>query len=348
MSVATLSETRSYGRLLTLTRDKMVPGIKNNVFDSSVLLSIFFGKMTDAQFGPQRMNGRAKHMQNGGASIEVYHELGKNLTAKTLTGQWDTVDTTPQDNVRFSRANMVHYSATATVSEFERLVNTSEYAVANLVRTESEGAWRALVDLAADHVCSNGGDSTRLTSLQQLVSANDTIQGLAGATYLRWNARGLSARGTAVGSVTFDGSASGTSDSFAVAGLTNFRTMFDNASEGAIKPHCIITTYTLWGAYEASIQAQQRFTNTNLADAGFQNLAFDSVPVFKDPKIASGEAYALNFDYLWMQVLDGADFDATEFHPAEAQEAYSSKVMFKGQLVCGNRYLQNKWVNATA
>lgn len=348
MSVATLTESRTYGRLLTLTKDKIEPMIRSAAFDHSPLLAVMFGRMADAQFGAVRMNGRAKRVSQGGASVEVYHELGKNATAKTLTGQWDTVDTTPQDNIRFSRANRVHYSSTATVSETERLVNTGEYAVASIVERETKSAISSLVDLVGDHAYSNGGDATRITSLQQVVSANDSVQGLSGATYTRWNSRGLSARGTAPGSVTFDGSTAGTSDSFAVAGLVNLRTLFDNASEGSVKPHAGFTTYTLWAAYEASLQSQFRYTNNGLADAGFANLAFDSVPVFKDSKCTSGEFYFLNFDDLYVDVLAGADFDLGEFHPAEQQEAYSAKCMFKAQLVCGNRLRHNKWINATA
>jgi hypothetical protein len=348
MSVATLTESRTYGRLLTLTKDKIVPGIKQCAFDHSPLLAVVFGRMTDSEFGPVRMNGRAKEVQSGGASIEVYHELGKNSTAKTLSGQWDTVDSTPQDNVRFSRANWVHYSATATISETEKLVNTGDSAIASIMNREVTGAVNALADLAGDHIYSNGSDATRLTSLQQIVSASDSVQGLSGTTYTRWNSRGLSARGTAPASVTFDGSASGTSDSFAVAGLTNLRTLYDNASEGMIVPHAGFTTYLLWGAYEASIQAQQRFTVTSLADAGFQNLAFDTAPVFKDSKCTSGEWYFLNFDAFKVYVLAGADFDSLDFHQAEGQEAYSSKFMLKAQSVVSNRLLLNKWINATA
>lgn len=348
MSVASQSETRTYGRLLTLTKDKLVPGIKQCAYDHSPLLAVVFGRMTDAAFGPVRMNGRAKEVQSGGASVEVRHKLGKNSTAKTLSGQWDTVDTTPQDNDRFSRANWVHYSSTATVSEFEKLVNTGEAAIASIVNNEVTDAVNALADLAGDHIYSNGSDATRLTSLQQIVSANDSVQGLSGATYARFNSRGLSPRGTAAGSITFDGSSSGTSDSFAVAGLTNLRTLYDNASEGMIVPHAGFTTYTLWGAYEASIQAQQRFTVTSLADAGFQNLAFDTAPVFKDSKCTSGEFYFINFDAYKVVVLAGADFDSLEFHQAEGQEAWSSKFMLKAQAVVYNRLLLNKWVNATA
>lgn len=348
MSVPVLSETRNYGRMLTATTDARIAGVKQNAFDNSPLMSVLFGKMTDSAFGPTKMSGKGKKTQDGGASVEVRHELGKNLTAKTLTGQWDTFDTTPQDNIRHSRANWVHYSSTATISQTEKLVQKGGHEIISILQSQVESAVNSLADLAGDHAYSNGSDATRVTSLQQIISAGDSLQGLSGVTYPRWNSRGLSARGTAPASVTFDGSASGTSDSFAAAGLVNLRTLYDNASEGMIRPHAGFTTYLLWAAYEASLQTQFRYTDLKLGDIGFANLAFDTGPVFKDPKCTAGEWYFINFDTLYAKVLSGADLDMSEFHPAEQQEAWSSHCMFKLQLVCENRYLNNKWVNATA
>lgn len=342
MSVATLTESRTYGRALTMTQDAILPGIKNNAYDQSSLMAAMLGRLTNAQFGPTRMNGRGKKTQNGGNSVEIYHQLGKNSTAKTLSGPWGTVDTTPQDNVRFSRSNWTHYVATATVNSTEKLTNTSEYAVANIVEQESRDAVLSVVDLATDHIYSNGSDSTRLTSLQQIISANDSIQGLSGATYGRWNSRGVSARGTAAGSVSFASSA------FSTQGVTDMRKAYLNATEGVMQPQGIYTTHLIFGYYEASLQPQERFTSTSIADAGFQQLAFKTAPVFADSKCTSGEMHFINFDALYLMVLNGADFTASEFIETTDQEAFTSKVMFKAQLVCENRYLVNKLTAITA
>jgi hypothetical protein len=342
MSVTAQSETRNYTRQLTLTRDMILPGIKDNAYDNSPLLSAFFGRLTNAQFGPVKLNGRAKRVQDGGESIRVNHRLGKNATAKTLTGGWDTVDTTPQDNVRFSRANWVHYSATATINETEKLVNTGSSAISSIVEEETTSAVLGVVDLAADHIYSNGSDATRLTSLQQIISANDSVQGLSGATYSRWNSRGKSARGTAAASISFG------SGSFATQGIDDMRRAWLNAQEGAIHPHGIYTTHLIYGYYEGSLQPQQRFTSNDMANAGFMQLAFNVAPVFADSKCTSGEMHFLNFDALYIKVLAGADVTATPFVEALDQEAYTSKVMLKAQLICENRLFVNKLTGITS
>jgi hypothetical protein len=305
-------------------------------------MSALTGKLNDAQFGPVKLNGRGKKTQEGGESVRITHQLGKNSTIRTLSGPWGTVDTTPQDNARFSRSNWTHYSGTATVNKTEELVQTGGHAIASIVDQETNDVVMAAADAVGDHAYSNGGDATRITSLQQIISANDAIQGLSGATFARWNSRGVSARGTAAASVSF------ASGSFATQGITDMRKAYLNCTEGSMQPHGIYTTHLVFGYYEAALQPQERFTSGEIANAGFQQLAFKSAPVFADSKCASGEMYFINFDALYLKVLAGADFTMSDFIEAQDQEAYTSKLMFKAQLCCSNRYLLNKLTGITA
>lgn len=342
MSVSALSETRSFDRVLEFTLSRYIEGVHDTVFDHSPLLAAMLGRLQNAQFGAVRLNGRGKMEQGGGESIVVRHNLGKNLTAKTLTGPWDTVTTDPSDTVRHSRSNWKHYSATVTLSDFDLLVNRGPEALSSLVEFEADNAVRSLGDLAGDHLYDNGGVSSRITDLQNDIVSNGTVQGLAPATYTSFNPRGLSARGTAQGSVSY------TSGSFAAQGLSDMRTLFNNASEGAIMPHALYTDWTTFGFYEGTLQPQERFTNTSIADAGFQQLAFKGAPVFADAKCPSGEMYAVNFDFYKMVVLTGADLTAGPFERAEQQEARVSKVMLKANAIVLDRRFVNKAVSITA
>lgn len=342
MSVPTLSETREYGRFLTFFTEARLPGIKTNVYEFSPLMSAFMGRLSDSQFGSVRMNGRGR-LSISGESVRVNHQLGKNGTVKTLASAWDTVNTTPQDNVRFSRANWAQYNAAATVNLLEMKVNMhNEGKIASLVDFELTDAVTSLADFAANHVYDNAGSSDRLTELQSIVSANNTVQTLSGATYDAWNSRGLSARGTAPGSVSFAGG------SFITTGIANWRTAYLNASEGAVQPHAIYTTYAMFAAYEGQLQPQERFTSTSIADGGFQQLAFKGVPVFPDSKCPSGETYFLNFDKVKLAVLEGMDFNVGEWHEAETQNAFSAKVNFVAQLICYDRRFVNKVTGQSA
>ncbi len=340
MSVAVLSESRSFDRTLEFTRDAIMREVKDLAFDHSPLLSMMAGRLLNAEFGTVRMAGRGKQVQVGGESVRIRHNLGKNTTAKTLTGPWDTVDTSPSDTVRGSRANWTHYSSTVTLSATDLIINRGADALSSLLDFEVRNSVTSLADLLGDHIYS-GSAGTQVTGIDTLIGTG-TVQGLAPATYTEFASRGLSARGTAVASVSF------ASGSFATQGISDMRTLWLNASEGAIQPQVTLSDYTTFSRYEGSLQAQERFTSTGLGDAGFQSLAFKTAPFMPDSKATSGSLYMLNLDFLKLIVLQGADFDAGPFTEAEQQEAKTSKVMWKGQLVIMDRRFCNRMTSITA
>ena len=76
---------------------------------------------------------------------------------------------------------------------------------------------------------------------------------------------------------------------------------------GQDRPDLIMADSTVWNTYIASLQAQQRFTNTQSADAGFMSVKFMDSDVVLDGGIYNGNsgsgaqagtAYFLNTDYL--------------------------------------------------
>ena len=342
MSESTLSESRTFDRRLEFFDDNVRPGIVQSAFNHSPIAWIYFGRGLDEMFGTERMSGRGLKMEAGGNSIQVKHNLGKNTTAKWLTGPWDTVDPTPSDTVRHSRAERKHGSATVTISEEDRLLNrSSEEATADLINFEYTNAISSLADLAAAALYEGDG-VTQFTGLQTLVSAGDTVQSLAGGTYPNWNSRGLSARGTAAASVSFAGG------SFATTGFNNWHRTYLNASEGVIKPEVLLTTYDIFRFFHNSLQSQERFQNTNTASGGFESLAFLNRPVIPDDKCPSGETHFLNFTFSYFSALPGAFFDTLPFEMSSDQEARTSKIMLKGNQVVSARKFLNKTISQTA
>jgi hypothetical protein len=302
---------------------------------------MIFGRLLNANFGGVPLNGAFKDTQTGGESITHRVNLGSNSTAKTLSGPWDTVTTDPSDTVRNGYANWKHYSAVCTISDSELLMNTGDEAISSLLEFETQNAIRSLADLVGDHLYTSGG-GTALTPLSTLVSANNTADNLAQSSYAKWGSRGVSARGTAAASVSF------TSGSFAAQGMADMRTAWLGASEGAIAPRAITTTYSVFASYEGSLQPQERYVDSMSADGGFTSLAFKSAPVMADVKVPTGEMYFLNPEYLKVRVLGGADFTSKPFIEAEQQEAMVSKIMLKCNTIVLDRRFNNKLVSLTA
>lgn len=344
MSVATLNETRTYERALEYSRDAVIPGIKENAFNFNPLASVMAGRLNTMLFGRAGLQGRGKKVRTGGTTIEGRVNLGQNTNVKTLTGHFDTVDTTPSDTPRHWRANWKEYVGAISISRFEQLANRSPEAIANMVESETRITIGSLVDFVGAHMYDNAGVGSRITSLSSLVSANNSVEGLDGGTYTRWNSRGVSARGTAPGSVTFTPSTT----SFASAGLQNLRDAWNGCTEGMVKPDAIFTTHAIYSLYEGQLQPLERFTDARVADGGFQSLLYKTAPIFPDPQCTSGSLYMLNFEHLHFDVMAGADFDAGPFIEDTDSMALVSKVYLVCQLVVENRFVQNKLTGITA
>jgi len=342
MSVPTLSETRIFDRALAYAREKIIPGITQNAIDALPGISVFAGRLAEAMFGPLVMQGRGKRVHTGGESIVNKVRLGVNANRKTLTSFYDTFDTTPSDTVRHTRANWKLAGDVINISNHEIRTASGEFAIANIVQSEVTDGIASLVDLIGTHLFDAGGVASRLTDLNTIVSAGDTIHGLSGVTFPVWNSRGLSARGTAAAAVSFAGG------SFAAVGLDNWRTAWSNCEEGTEVPDILLTTHDIKTFYEATLQPQERFNNNKLADAGFMMLQFKSAPVAADPHCNTGNTYFLNMGHIFLDVLAGADFSTGEFVEPEAQDVRIAKVVFTGEITTDARKLQNKVTSQTA
>ena len=343
MSVASLNETRAMTRVIETSLDKIMPGIKEQAFDFNPTMSFFCGRLATDLFGAGPMSGRGKQTITGGDSIRINLNLGKNTSTKSLNGSYDTVDTTPNDTIRHARASWKEYTSTITVPRFEVLANASPEAVASLLETEAKNAVCSLAEFVGGHIFNNAGVGTRVTSLQTLVNANNSVQGIDGGTYSRWNSRGVSTRGTAPGSISF------ASGSFANQGIQDMRLSWLGCEEGTRMPNVGVTTHTIFSYYEGSLQPQERFTDSRVADGGFQQLKFKAAPIFADPLCNSGELYWLNFDSIKFVVMSGGDFNRMEFVRDTESMVEVSVVYLVCQLITENRFAGvNKLTGITA
>ncbi len=331
-------------RISTASDRKIVPGLKRLQYLHSVIAFIFLGNATDESLGGIRMMGRAKRIQRGGRQVQFQHGVSKNTTAKRQSGIWDTFDTTPQDLNRRSIADWAHYSATRAVSLSEELYNIGDEQLYNLIAEETRDCISSLVDLIVQDIIAGTDNSPdAVTGLDQLIGSNDTVQSLPGSSHDAWNSRGISTKGTAAASISFAGG------SFPAAGIANWRKAWTNAKEGMIVPDVLVTTEDLLNAYEGQIVPQERYAAPAVTgNAGFQNLAFKTAPVFSDPFATSGVTYLLNFDRgAYAKFLEGADFDFQPWIHAEEQESRASELVAKLQVCSEDRRFINKVTGQT-
>jgi hypothetical protein len=345
MSIAGQTFSRTNFREFAFTTDVIARENQDHVFSNSPTLAIFTGRTLGTQFGANPQSGSGHDGQEGGHAIITRVRLGAHDGAKRGAGPFDTHSTAPDDNTRFAESNWTFYTHALAVAEHDIRINRGDSAIASFLEDQTTSVMLSLADMVATDLHATTGAANALTSIDDLISANDTVQGLSGATYTKYNSRGVSPRGTAPGSVSF------ASGGFAAQGLPDMRTCYNNASEGMIQPNVVITTYDTHERYEGVLQPQERFQGAvKTADGSFASLAFRSTPVVADPKAASGSMYMLKVGKggLRLKTLNGADFSFGDWKPSSNQNTMVRPLELTCQMVIENRqYGSNKLTGIT-
>jgi hypothetical protein len=322
----------------------MWPEVQRLAFNKSIAADIFFGEPVDDQYGPGVMTGRGKSTQSGGIKVQQRAEFGVSPNTQRQATRWSTYSTAPADLIRWLEANWVAYSDAVTISDQDRLENRGPNALGDMLASQTRNAMSSIVEFCVRDLYA-GVLATGFTGLNTLINANNTVQGINGGTaaYNKWNSWGLSAKDTAAASVTF------TSGSFATRGIADMRDAYSNCSYGNEQPQCILTTEDVVQFYEGSLVTQERYTApADRGDAGFLSLAFKRVPVYGETYCTAGSMFFLNFNKLKCVFLEGADFQWQEPVRAGNQEATSTEIQAKGQLIVLDRRCQNKLISITA
>lgn len=346
MAIADLNETRTQNEILSTTAEAIHPQIVENALDGHPGASIFAGKIGAVLSGQLGADGSpsgtaARSMQ--GESIKVRAKLDSNGSARRLASGYSEFSSDTSDTIRGLRANWKLYGSTAVISGVERRNNRGRAQLADLWQHKQTDSTTALVDLFAEDLFSTASPADAIISLDDIIGANDSLQNASGAIYTKWNSRGLEAKGTAPGSVTFAGGA------FSAQGISDWRIAHMNASEGSIRPNVMLTNDDVFRFYEATLTPQVRYgSSEDTGNIGFRNLMFREAQVYHDSYCPSGVTYFINTDTLFLAYAEGALFSMTPVSDQAFQDAFSVKIIFQGNLVCTGRKFNNKVTGQTA
>ena len=107
------------------------------------------------------------------------------------------------------------------------------------------------------------------------------------------------------------------------------------------QPDLIVTTQAIYDAYETSLQANKRFSGSEeIANAGFDTLRFKGASVVVDSHCPDGQMYFLNTNYLDFKVHKDRNFQFEDFRRLEAKDQIQSRLFWMGQLTCSNPRMQ--------
>ena len=302
----------NFDEILSTTLKNYIPKLTDNIFSARPL----FYALT---------NGQTIRRISGGAKIVVPIIYGTNSTAGSYDGT-DTIDTTAQTGISAAEYDWGQYAATVTISGIEEAKNNGEAQIIDLLEGKIFQTQETIIENMNTMLFGNGtGNSSKdWLGLSALVGSTGSPGGIdaTDADNSWWRS-----------AVTNQGSAAIT--------LASMATLYNNCSVGNDQPTIGITGQNQYEAYEALLVDQIRYTDTDMADGGFQNLLFKGCPLTFDGTLASeGKLYFLNTKYLQLVAHSDVWFKPTPFVRPTNQDAVYSQLLCYGELTTSNRARQ--------
>ena len=306
----------NFDEILSTTLKNYVPKLTDNIFSARPL----FYALT---------NGQTIRRISGGAKIVVPLIYGTNSTAGSYSGT-DTISVTAQTGISAAEYSWKQYAATVTISGIEEAKNNGEAQIIDLLEGKIFQTQETIIEnlntmLFGNSTGNSGKDWQGLSALVGLGN-DDGSAALAGIDATDsdnswWRS-----------SVTNQGGA------LTVAGMV---TLYNNVSVGNDQPTICITGQNQYEAYEALLDQNIRYTDTDMADGGFQNLLFKGCPItFDDTLAGEGRLYFLNTKYLQLVAHSEVWFTPTPFVRPTNQDSVFSQILCYGNLTTSNRSRQ--------
>lgn len=264
---------------------------------------------------------KAKLTVDGGANLVMPLMYGKNSTAKSYSG-YGIIDTTPQEGLTAASYIWAQYAATVSISGLEdRIQNVGDKAIIKILESKVTQAEMSLADKLDIDLWASSVTGTNINTTVTLVDTTTSIGQVSKSANSWWQAQTVA------------------SGSFAARGLSDMRSLYNTITNQSLAkgaPDLICSDQNSYQFYEATVQPQLRYSDTDMADAGFENLRFKGATMTYDPNSPSGKMYFLSSDSLKLVTNKGTNFITTKFIQPANQDAKVAQILWAGQLASDN------------
>ena len=307
------------GDLVTTTLKYRDPAIADNVTNNNALLMYL-------------NRGNRIRTVSGGTEILEGLSYDNNLTFKWYAGM-ETLDVAPARVVDSASYQWKQAAVAVTISGLEAdVINSGSERIKDLVSERVTVAESTMSNGISAGIYSDGTGSNgkEIGGLQYLISPTPNtgvVGGIDPATFDFW-------RNQVETGVT------AATDIQAKMNLLWYK-----QTRNRDKPDLITFDDVFYGFYESSLQTIHRITNDNLANAGFQNLAYKTATVILDGGL-DGNAPASTGYFLNTKFLKFRPHSKRNMVPLMGerysvnQDATTKLIVFAGNLTMSNRELQ--------
>lgn len=322
-----------WNNLTTISREKILPGIADQISKSHPLLTKFFNNA-------QRLDG--------GTTIDVNVKYRISTQGGSYRGL-EVLDSGQEDTRTRASFQWKQYHKPIVLSNIDIAKNGGNEQIKGLLATEMEEAKTDYQDMFANDLFSAYQDgSAGLTGnngkkLDSLIGAVDdgTNVSLYGGITRTGNDWWKSTLKTTAAALSLPGMAS----------------VIDAISDGSEQPDVIATTVAGLTAYEGLLTANMQYvTNVNArnmtAEGGFTAYQFRGIPIMSDRYVPAGSMFFLNTKYLKFYTLKHPDyattkegFAMTDLRRPDTQDGKVGYILWYGNLVNTSPRRQGRWVN---
>lgn len=335
-----VSLSLDYGTLLTTTMFNYRNQFYDNIFNAIPVFVMLRNK---------------KRTEQGGERISIPLVYARNTTFKSMSG-YQTVDTTPQDDLTTVFSNWKEFAGSISISRREENVNRGKFQIINMLSAKTQVAEMSASEGLAQQttgVIATTDPTLDLSPLSYLIQKDPTaskdVQEMNQSTYAMWRNQYKECAAT-----TFAGF------------LKEMENLFNSCSKGGgagkrSTPNWIPCDQEYYELYLAACRDKTRIVkyDQTIANLGFGGATFKNAVLTWDeymPDIETGtsvtedtvdtysrsyaSAYFLNTEFLEYVCMAGSDLDLGPFIQPQNQVARTAIIYNMGNLVCSNRRKQ--------
>jgi hypothetical protein len=255
---------------------------------------------------------------------------------------YETLPIAAQDVISAAEYQWKQAACPVTISGLEQLQNSGPERMIDLLEARINVAESSMQNLIALSLYSDGTGSggKEIEGLAKQVASDPTtattVGGIDQSTWQFWRNKVFRA--------TVNGTGATTKDTI----NDNLNALWAQLVRGNDRPDLIIVDNGYWSYFVASLQAQQRFTSTEVAERGFVTLKYMDADVVLDGGIGGGmpikTAYMLNTKYIFYR--PHVDRNMVSLSPSKRysvnQDAEVQILAWAGNLTMSGRMFQGK------
>lgn len=279
--------------------------------------------------------GRVKPV-SGGRTIVQELSYQENSTYQRYSG-YELLNVSPSDVISAAEYDWKQASVAVTISGLEQAQNSGEDALIDLLETRIDVAEKTMqnnlsLDMYSDGTASSGKQVGGLQLLVADTPTSGTVGGINRASYSFWRNQSFQT----------------TSEIGSAASAANIQrcmnTLYQRTTRQTDKVDLIVADTNYYNFYLNSLQAIQRITSDEMAQAGFQSLKYMGADVVFDGGVGGGcptnHMYFLNTNYIFWRPHRDRNMVPLDTVNSINQDASVQLIVWMGNMTASNCQLQ--------